>query len=59
MLLRLDCGAPLHPRLADPDANPAWLGGLIAANGMPGVLRQELRRDVDLTEQLLNSKAER
>ena len=27
LLLRLVCGAPLHPRLADPDPNPAWLGG--------------------------------
>lgn len=48
LLLKLVCGAPLYPRLADPNPKPAWLGGLIAAKRMLGVLRQELRRKVDL-----------
>lgn len=48
MLLKLASGAFLHPRRADPDPNPAWLGGLIAVKGILGVLSQEFRGDVEL-----------
>lgn len=44
-LLRWVCGAALQPRLAEPDPNPAWLGGFTAGKG---ALRQERGENVDL-----------